>query len=263
VYATFGITLDYSARLRAACLAAGPSARASHRAGLWMWDLLDGEQPVELTALRDQHPVPAGVIVHRPDVLRVQDVTIRRSVPVTNPLRTLLDGGAVLPRATVAACVERALVARLVTVKGLRLILAELGGRGRSGTGALRWHLDRRALGDRRPESVIEPLMARLLYDDLGIGPVEYQPTLLIEGRRVRPDFLVPQAMVVVEVDGLDAHGSRAALDTDLDRQNLLVCHGYLVLRYTVTHLRRPARVALEIRDTCLARIDQLGRLAS
>jgi very-short-patch-repair endonuclease len=260
VYATFGRPLDYSARVLAACLAAGPGAVASHRSALSVWGLLDGEQPVEVTAPRSTHPVPSGLIVHRPNVLRPIDVVTRKLVPVTNPMRSLLDAGAVLPVSQVAECVERALSTKLVTVKGLRVILAELGGRGRSGTGALRTHLDRRALGDRRPESMIEPLMARLLYADLGIGPIEYQPTLVLGGQELRPDFLVSRAMAVVEVDGLDAHCSREALDCDLARQNLLVRHGYLVLRYTITHLRRPAKVANEIVQVCTKRVEQLGR---
>ena len=256
VYATFGTPLDYRARALAACLAAGAGAVASHRTALSMWGLLEGEQPIVLTAPRLSHPLPAGIVVHRPNVLRPVDVTNKLHVPITNPIRSLLDAGVELPRWQVGDCVERALVARLVTVKALRVILAELGGRGRTGTAALRTHLDRRALGDRRPESMIEPLMARLLYaTGLGIGPIEYQPTLELDGVELRPDFLVSRAMAVVEIDGLDAHASREALDNDLARQNLLVRHGYLVLRYTTTHLRRPAAVVREIVDTCRQRI--------
>lgn len=258
VYATFGRSLDHRARLLAGCLAAGEDAVASHRSALWLWDLLDGEQPVEITAPRSSHPVPCGPVLHRPNRLRPVDVTTRQQVPVTNPMRSLLDAGVVLPRTVVGECVERALSTRLVTVKGLRVVLAELGGRGRAGTGALRQYLDKRALGDRRPESMIEPLIARLLYADLGIGPVEYQRTLILDGQKVRPDFLVAQAMTVVEVDGLDAHASRAALDGDLERQNLLIRHGYLVLRYTTTHLRRPARIAREIVTLCRGRSAEL-----
>ena len=258
VYATFGTPLGYDAKVLAACMAAGPGTVGSHRSGLASWSLLDGVQPVEITAPRSSHPVPDGVVVHRPNVLRPQDVTVRRHLPVTNPLRTLLDAGAVLPRLVVGDCIERALSMRLVTVKGLRVTLAELGGRGRSGTGALRSHLDRRALGDRRPESMIEPLMARLMYECPDIGPVDYQPTLVLEGRRLRPDFLVRRAMVVAEVDGLDAHSSREALDSDLARQNLLVRHGYLVLRYTITHLRKPVAVCREVREVSLRRIAEL-----
>lgn len=263
VYATFGRKLEYPSRVLAACLAAGESAVGSHRSALWIWGLLDGEQPVEVTAPRRSHPVPQGFVLHRPNELRAVDVTSRHQVPVTNPMRALLDAGAVLPRSIVGECVEKALECRLVSVYGLRVILAELGGRGRNGTGALRGYLDRRALGDRRPESMIEPLMARLLYADLGIGPIEYQPTLALGGEEVRPDFLVSRAMAVIEVDGLDAHRSRAALDNDLHRQNLLVRHGYLVLRYTTTHLRRPAAVTSEITSVCRDRIRELERLAA
>lgn len=263
VYATFGRSLDYGARVLAGCMAAGPGAVASHRSALSMWELLDGAQPIEVTAPRSQHPIPDGVVLHRPNVLRSIDVVERRLVPVTNPMRSLIDAGAVLPPPLVSEAVERALNSGLVTVQGLRVILAEVGGRGRAGTGALRRHLDRRALGDRRPESTIEPLMARLLYADLGIGPVEYQPTLVLDGQEVRPDFLVSRAMAVIEVDGLDAHRTREALDHDLARQNLLVRHGYLVLRYTTTHLRRPARVANEIVEVCVRHIEQLGSQAA
>ena len=135
VYATFGTR----ARLpRPGCSprASRPAtgAVASHRSALWIWGLLDGEQPVEVTAPRRSHPVPDGFVLHRPNQLRPIDVTMRRHVPVTNPMRALLDAGARRCRdAVVGECVERALESRLVTVKGLRVILADLGGRGRSG----------------------------------------------------------------------------------------------------------------------------------
>ena len=263
MYATFGTPLDHRARVLAACLAAGDGAVASHRSALWLWGLLEGEQPIDVTAPRSSHPVPGGFVLHRPNQLRPIDVTASKHVPLTNPMRSLLDAGVVLPRSLVGECVELALKNRLVTVKGLRVVLADLGGRGRTGTGALRGYLDRRSLGDQRPESMIEPLMARLLYADLGIGPVEYQPTLVLDGEKVRPDFLVSRAMTAVEVDGLDAHASREALDNDLQRQNLLIRHGYLVLRYTTTHLRRPAKVANEIVEVCRRRIGELERLAA
>ncbi|MEX2292809.1 MAG: DUF559 domain-containing protein [Acidimicrobiales bacterium] len=263
VYATFGTPLDYRARVLAACLAAGDAAVASHRTALSMWGLLDGEQPIDVTSPRRSHPVPGGFVLHRPNQLRPHDITVKQHVPITNPIRSLLDAGIELPRHVVGDCIERALVARLVSVKGLRVILAELGGRGRTGTAALRRHLDGRALGDRRPESMIEPLMARLLYADLGLGPIEYQPTLVLDGTKIRPDFLVSRAMAVVEIDGLDVHASRKALDHDLARQNFLVRHGYLVLRYTTTSLRCPAKVAAEIVAVCRGRVADLERTSA
>lgn len=259
VYATFGHQLTYEARLLAACRAAGPTAVASHRAALKLWDLLDGVQPLELTVTRLGGPSLDGVIVHHPLDLRPCDVTVRREVPVTNPIRALLDAGAVLPRATVGRCVELALKERLVTVRGLRVILSELGRRGRNGTGPLRTYLDRRALGDRRPESMLEPLMARLIIPDLGIGPVHYQHSLRLSGKTVRPDFLVELAFLAVEVDGLSHHGSRQALDRDHRRTRLLKAHGYEVLPFTATDLRRPAQVTREVVAAAQARIALLG----
>ena len=263
VYATFGRALDRRARCLAACWAAGDGSVVSHRSALEEWGLKDESDIVEITSPRDHHALPPGVIVHRPNVLRPIDVLTKGHLPITNPMRTLLDAGAVLDRSVVAGCVELALTERLVTVKGLRVVLADLGGRGRAGTGALRRHLDRRALGDKRPESVIEPLLARLAYEMPSLAPVEYQPTFVLDGVTVRPDFRVPRALTVIEVDGLDAHASREALDRDLARQNLLVRHGYLVLRYTTTHLRRPARVAAEILEVCTRRIALLEGLAA
>lgn len=145
----------------------------------------------------------------------------------------------------------------VVSVGGLRAAVARLSRRGRNGVGVLRAYLDQRALGDRRLESALEPVMARLLVDR-DVGPVEFQAILRLDGRTVRVDFLLPRPRIVVEVDGLAVHGSRDALDDDLERQNLLVRHGYLVLRYTVTHLRRPAQAAREIIGAARRRIDEL-----
>jgi very-short-patch-repair endonuclease len=185
-------------------------------------------------------------------------VVVRHGVRVTTPARSLIDAGAVVPPWMVGQCVELALTRRLVTVAGLRVAIDEHSRRGRTGVGILRSYLDQRALGDRRPESVLEPLMARLCRDH-GVGPIEYQPVLMLDGQEVRPDFGIFQAMLAVEVDGLDAHGSREALDRDLTRQNLLVTHGYQVLRYTRTHLRRPRQVADQIIRVARQRIELLG----
>ncbi len=258
VYRLPGFTMGYLERCVAACLAAGADAAASHRAALLVWGLLDGVQPVEITVLRPQGPVPRDVIVHRPLDLRPDLVVVRNGVRVTTPARALVDGGAVLPAWQLGRCVEVGLNLRLVTVAGLRTAIDQHSRRGRNGVGVLRRYLDHRALGDRRPESVREPLMARLCRDH-GVGPIEYQPKLVLSGIDVRPDTGILKAMLAVEIDGLDTHGSRDALDNDLTRQNLLVEHGYEVLRYTSTHLRRPRQVADQIIRVARRRLALLG----
>jgi very-short-patch-repair endonuclease len=54
---------------------------------------------------------------------------------------------------------------------------------------------------------------------------------------------------VVVEIDGFEFHGTRAAFETDRARDAELQAAGWRVLRFTFLMLRRePARVAALIR---------------
>lgn len=257
VYRPDGVTIDATSRLLAVCLSIGPHAVASHRSALWLWNLIEDPGLIEVSVSAGHKSVLDGTIVHRSTDLKNRYRWVRRGVPATTPARSLLDGGAVLPPDALARAVEQALIDRLVTVAGLRTILHELAGRGRRGAGALRRYLDARALADARAESQLEPLMARLCRDH-GVGPVLFQSSVVLGGSRYRPDFQIPDVRLVVEVDGLDAHRTRDALDDDLTRQNAFIRHGWLVLRYTSTHLRRPAKVAREVIDTARQRRSEL-----
>lgn len=231
-----GAPASWEQKLLAACLAAGPEAVASHRAAAVLWDLLDPPAPVEITVPYEHHPTPRGTIRHRTQVVREVDRAMRRKIPVTAPARTLVDLGAVAPR-QVPEALERCLHQRRLTTAALWRALAELGGRGRRGAGVLRRTLDQRALGDRRPESLLEPLFADIAVN-AGITFV-YQHPIVVSGRRYRVDFAVPALQLAVEVDGLAVHGTREALEHDLQRQNAIVGLGWMFLRYTYTRLRR------------------------
>jgi len=262
VYRVAGTHMSTRRDLIAACWSIEALAVASHRAGLWLWDLCDEPPPVEISVRTEHNLGRSGVVIHRSRDLMEAHVTVRRGVPVTKPARTLVDVGCVVSREALGEAIERALLRRLVSVHGLRRMIDEVAARGRNGVGILRRALDARALGDARPESMLEPLMARLCAHG-NVEGVLYQPTIRIDGRTLRPDFLIPSAMLVIEVDGLDAHGSRDAFDHDLERQNLLIAHGYQVLRYTKTPLRDPGKVSGQILRTAHARraeLDLLGR---
>lgn len=260
IYRPAGLLLSAEADLRARCVACGPGAVASHRSALWLWGLSDEPPVPEVTVPIERRSTTRGVIVHRSTDLTERYRFIRRSVPTTTPDRALLDAAAVIDRGALSRAVEQALIERLVSVATLRTILDDLGGRGRRGAGPLRRYLDARALRDARAESQLEPLMARLCRDH-GIGPVLFQATVVLDGHTYRPDFQIPEVKVAVEVDGLDAHRWRDAFDDDLTRQNRFIRHGWLVLRYTSTHLRRPAVVAREIIDVARRRRDDMARL--
>jgi very-short-patch-repair endonuclease len=258
VYRALGTPTGWEQDLHAACLVAGPDAVASHRAPAVLWKLIDPPAPIEISVPYEQRPLPFKAIRHRSQALRRIDVAVRRHIPVTTPARTLLDLGAVAPR-LVPNALERCLYKRLVTTAGLWRLLAELGAPGRRGLRPLRSALERRALGDRRPESLLEPVLAGIAVA-AGVE-LEYQFPVVVEGHRYRLDFALPQLLLAWEVDGLEAHGTREALDSDLERQNRLVRHGWMLMRYTHTHLKRhPRAVRSEILDTIRQREIAQGR---
>jgi len=64
----------------------------------------------------------------------------------------------------------------------------------------------------------------------------EYRP---IAGRKFRIDFAFPLEKVAIEFDGYRYHGfSKKGFKRGLERQNILVAHGWRVLRYTLTDVR-------------------------
>jgi very-short-patch-repair endonuclease len=170
-------------------------------------------------------------------------------VPVTSPLRMLVDLGAVLDAGAVEDVLDRTLERRLVTLAGVERALAELAGRGRAGAGVLRAVLEHRALGSARPESLLEPRMARLIRD-AGLPSAAFQHEVRHAGRLVaRVDFAYPDVRLAVEVDGWGSHSSPRAFQSDLARQNALVALGWTVLRFTWPDVvRRPAIVGTDIR---------------
>jgi very-short-patch-repair endonuclease len=235
--------------LLAAVLAAGGEAVVSHRSAAQLWGIGPDAEVVELSVRRGRLPRITGAVVHRSLDLELRWTTQHRGIPVTDPLRTLVDLGAVVPGWAVRDAFERAVVARLVTVAAVEQARAELAGRGRSGAGVLRRILDDRALGSRPPDSVLEARLASVLRRAQVPEPV-FQHEVR-HGRRfiARVDFAYPDLRLAIEVDGLDAHGSATALQRDLSRQNALVGAGWTVLRFTWHDaIRRPDAVVEAVR---------------
>ncbi|WP_051209534.1 DUF559 domain-containing protein [Propionicicella superfundia] len=87
------------------------------------------------------------------------------------------------------------------------------------------------------PYSYAERELHRLLKRARIGGWVANVP-LRLEGQVVRPDVLLPEGRLVLEVDGREFHTGPTAFEQDRERQNLLVTHGYRVLRFTVAMLR-------------------------
>ena len=249
VYRLAGSPPSWEQQLLASVMAAGDGAVASHRSAAGLWGILAAEG-VELTVPARRRTRLPGMIVHRSVDVGAAHVVRRKGVPATSPLRTLVDLGAVVSGGVVEDALDRALAIRLVTVPGVEAALETVARRGRSGAGVLRAVLDDRALGSDRPDSLLEPRMARLLRQHR-LPAATFQYEVRHAGRFIaQVDFAYPALLVALEVDGFETHSSPRALQADLRRQNLLVGLGWTVLRFTWADVvRYPDRVAAQIRS--------------
>jgi very-short-patch-repair endonuclease len=239
VYRLAGVPSSWEQDVMAAVLAA--DGVASHRTAARLWDIHDSDV-VEVTVPRSRRCEAIGFTTHRSRDLTPGHVTRRRGIPVTNPMRTLVDLGAV-DRWAVGDALERAVIARVCSVLAVERVLGDVARRGRRGAGVLRRVLDDRALGRARPDGLLEVRFARLLREH-ALPPATFQHRV----GRYRVDFAYPALMVAVEVDGFEVHATATALQSDLERQNALVAAGWAVLRFTWRDVvRRPAHVARQL----------------
>jgi len=257
VYRWRAAPMTWHQDLVAACLASGPGAVASHRSAATLWGLLSGHDVVEVTVLRPQGPVPGGVVVHRSRDLASAHTTVRDAVPVTNPLRTLVDLGAVCSRWEVEDALDRGLVARRFTVAAVEWMRHELARPGRRGCGVLRTVLDDRALGAAAPDGLLEPRMARLLRS-YSLPPAVFQHP--VPAARAKLDFAYPELRLGIEVDGYEVHGTPRAMTVDHQRHRRLVAAGWTLVRFTWHDVvRRPGRVAADLRAVWAALVPDVG----
>lgn len=251
VYRVAGAPRTWHSAVAAAVLAAGAGAAASHRSAAALWRLTeDPTDVVEVSVPVGRYARLDGVAVHRIGDLCPDVVARRDGIAVTNPLHTLVHLGAVVPRWQVEDALERGLVRRLYSVAAVEAARAAVARPGRNGGGVLRGILDDRALGQDRPDSLLEVRMASLLRA-AGLPAFEFQHRICDgAGRLVAVvDFARPAERLALEVDGLSAHGSAKALQSDLDRQNAVLGLGWDLRRFTWHDVvRRPAKVAASVR---------------
>lgn len=243
VYLVEGVPWSWEQEVFAAVAAAGPGAAASHRAAAKLWGLVD-DAPVELSVPRGRTPD----LWARPTVHQTSDpprILHRNRIPVTTPMRAILDLGGVADAATVVDALDRAEVSRVCRVAAVEWQLAALARPGRRGVKVLRAALDHQALLDVPPDGILEPRFARLAQR-AGLP----RPRFQLAFGPYRIDFAYPELWIAIEVDGYRARSTRRRFQSDLDRQNFLVARGWTVLRFTWNDVvRRPGYVARQIED--------------
>ncbi|MGQ0432789.1 MAG: hypothetical protein ACT452_10350 [Microthrixaceae bacterium] len=121
----------------------------SHRAAAELWGLIPPAGYVEVSvtpsrAPRAQPPAIAHRIADLDDALAVD----REGFQLTDPTRTVIDLGLVLPTWSVSDALSRGLTTRLFSLSEVARLRDVLGKKGRNGAGVVRSLLeDRRAFG--------------------------------------------------------------------------------------------------------------------
>lgn len=248
VYRIAGAPSSREQRLMAACLACGPGSVVSHRAAGELWGMSSVEPGwVEVTVRTSHWPRHDGITIHRTKDLLPRHSTTRAGLPVTNPMRTVVDLGAVCPASLVEAAMDDVLGRKLVGVSGLVQIWRDVARPGRNGSGVLRALLDTHLPNP--GGSRLEKLMLRL-HREHGLPEPEVEYEIRDDAGRFvgRVDFAHVADRVVIEVDGYEKRTSLESFRGDRARDRALKALGWTVIRFVwfeVVHA--PREVAHEI----------------
>jgi very-short-patch-repair endonuclease len=252
VFSVAGVPRTWEQCQLGACLSTG--GVASHRAALRLWlpnVVRDTTSwPVEVTVAAHQAPALQGVVVHRAKDLSAGSISRRGGVPLTNPLRMLADLAAVTEFDELARAVDECVVARLLTIEGVRAALASASKRRVRGVGLLRAVLDEWPVGDTRPDSVLELKFARMCRR-AGLPEPAFQYELTVAGATRRVDFAFPELRLAIEVDGFAVRTNREVFQRERRRQNDFTAVGWTILRFTWHDItNEPDYVVRKIMDT-------------
>lgn len=234
-----------------ALMAAALSADAvvSHRSAAELWGLIRPCGYIDLSVRPPHHPrLRPPAIAHRIADLHPELAVEREGMRVTDPVRTVVDLGLVLPTWAVKDALSRGITTKLFDVDLVQQLREALGRPGRNGTGVIRRILAERLLAAGTEESLLERRFLDLVHRQ-GLPPVSIQHEVWHAGRFVaRVDACYPERKLAIEVDGFAHHSSPEAFQRDRERQNRLVALGWTVLRFTWHDIvNRPAEVAQQI----------------
>lgn len=232
VFACPGTPLSRWGEAIALSRACGPGAVLSHStaAAIHSFPAFVPAALPEITVMGTRHPRPERAAVHRIGQLSELDIETRSGVLVTRPARTLVDTAGRFAADDLARLVDEGVIGRLWTIDEIEQAVQRSRGRGKSGVANLR-----SIIGDRRGEPSWDSHLERQIFRLLRpYGPFEVHHQLVLQGELIILDIAWPHLMVAVEVDGFAVHGaSRSKFDRDRRHGNLLVAHGWRVVRIT------------------------------
>jgi len=225
----------------AAVLACGPEAALSHRSAAALWGF-GKEHPayVEVSVRRSSESRIRGIRCHRRPSLPSSEITTRRGIPVTQPVRTFLDLVSVNGPRDLERAINEADKLDVIDADELRSALDDHAGE--LGVRPLRRILDKDTfrLSDDELERLFRPLATAA-----GL-PVPLTKHVVNE---FEVDFYWPDLRLVVETDGWRYHRTPSAQSRDALRFQTHVANGLTPLRFShhqVKYEPRHVRTILE-----------------
>jgi hypothetical protein len=248
VYRTIETPTSWSQRLVAACLA-GP-AIASHRSAAALWGFPDfPEREIEVTSVRHRRRKNPEVTWHESVRLDRREATSVDGIPVTTPIRTVIDLGAVVGEADVLRALDDAVRRKLTSVAAIEEALERWGNR-RRGSGVVRRAARRRQVGA-VPESTLETEFEQLVHRSGLPTPSRQWVVRDYQGEFVaRLDFAYPAARLAIEIQSVRFHAGPDEWRAWIERENALVALNWRVLQATARDIRaRPDHLVDRIRQ--------------
>jgi very-short-patch-repair endonuclease len=214
----------------AATLACGRASAASHRSAPYLYGLLPrAEGPVHVTVCGRHISGHEGIVVHETGSLQPHEIRERHGIPVTAPVRTLVDLAADSTEADLHRAIAEAFALRLTTLPSLQR--AATAYRGRRGVGRLQRLLEG---GPRRTRSAPE----RALLTAIRRAGLPHPETNVRIGRW-EVDFLWRNAGMIVEIDDYSTHSSPQSFERDRRKDAELRARGLIVQRFTSVQVDR------------------------
>jgi very-short-patch-repair endonuclease len=249
VYVVAGAPATVRQRIASAVGSFPALAAASHQTAAELWGMTDrGIRTIEIVTTRWDRVRRGGVTVHESLDLLQRDIVKLDGIPITTPVRTVVDLGA-SNKWVVERALEEGIRRDLFVLADVDAFVARVAKRGRRGVGVIRPLLAARRRWDTVTESALEDRFRKVLANG---GLPSPQPQFVVRDRFgslvCRADFAYPAARVLIELDSEAHHLDRLAFRRDRSKQNQAITLGWTVLRYTWWDLaEEEGRVCREI----------------
>lgn len=220
-YAGAGVAEDLQRAHRMGGVISHLSAASHHG-----WSLKHPPAGPQVTIRRNAH---ASIAAQRGARIFWRDVPMEMVVDgVTEPYRTVLDCARDLPFDQALAVADSAL--RCGHIERGELRDSATGTRG-PGARAIR------RVAQECTVDAANPLESVLRAIGCDVPGLELVPQVQIEDPWARVDLCDRRLRIIVEAEGFETHATRDGFDKDCARYTALVCHDFIVLRFTYTQV--------------------------